>query len=123
MTVLVCGFRVAATVHAAERARTRVPQLEGVSRDRASVWVEHQVGEALAAGRKALNCPRWCTREWETGWRRRSKAGREGTMRFVWDEQEEVAFLVRRTRDRRNETLTVWLVVTVLAPQEGELVA
>ena len=109
------GLRVNASIHAAERALARVPELHGVHRDYASAWIERVAGAALRDGRKALRCPRWCIRDDLDGFKRRGRAKRDGTLRFVWDEDETVVCLVRKVRDDQGEK--VWLVQTVITPR------
>lgn len=109
-------LRVNASLHAAERALERIPELAGCPRFVASVWVEQRVGEAIIAGRKARRAPRWCVREAEEGLRRRGKAPKQGTARFVWTEDDQVAFLIRRVNDGDFPEPPIWLVITVMTP-------
>lgn len=109
------GFRVNSSLHAARRALERVPVTRGADLSGASYWLEGVAAKGLAAGRKAVRCPSWCVRDDEDGFQRRAKASqRQGTMRFVWNEEQTAALVVMKKRD---EAGPYWLVVTVLSPQ------
>jgi hypothetical protein len=94
---------VSLTDHAYERCWGR-----GVSVSQA----KREVREAALAGRMSKRKPRWAWLPDQT----RSEGGKakEGTYRYLWDEQEERAYLCARKPNG-------WLIVTVLInPEEGQ---
>lgn len=103
---------VVASLHAAARALERVPVLKGCDHAAACYWVERTAGRALRDGRKARRCPSWCTRDQEEGLKRRARANNlGGHLRFIWNEDETSAMLVRR---RMQDGAKLWIVVTVV---------
>ena len=67
--------------------------------------------DALRAGRKACNQPRWATRVWSNGFTHRRKARHEGVIRYIWDEQRTFVMLAVRLSNPN-----VWHIVTVMTP-------
>lgn len=90
------GIIVIATDHAVYRARARGGLQE---RD-----IIAQVRSAIADGRKAVHQPGWAHNP-EYGRRRRAdrtkaKGAARGNIRWVWDEPETIAYLIRLYGDR-----------------------
>lgn len=84
------------TAHALDRARTRAGIGE---RD-----IVGHIRAAIADGRKAVHQPGWAQRP-EFGKRRRADrtkgpGAKRGELRWVWDEAETIAYLIRLYRDR-----------------------
>lgn len=78
--------------------------------------VRRDVADAIAAGRKAVNVPAWARHPEiaQRGRADRTRAGAaRGELRWVWDEPEETAYLVRFFHD------FVLVITTVYRPRDA----
>ena len=85
---------VVVTMHALTRARDRA----GVSEKA----IMAHVAAAITDGRKSVREPAWATRPdmaRQRADRTKHHGAKRGELRWVWDEQETVAYLIRVYRD------------------------
>lgn len=98
--------QIVVTHHAAERCRQRGISIETMKRD---------IRRAAVAGRKSKAKPKWA---WlpDHDASRGAGARKDGTYRYLWDEDEQRAYLCAKTH-------TGWRAVTVLVNYDASAVA
>lgn len=115
MPVDLDGRLLVASTHAVDQALKRVGLLKGADRVGAVYWLEQTAARALRDQRVAKACPRWASRGATALTNPRGRAGKKwgGRCRFVWNEDETYAMLVKPVT--RAGGRKAHLVMTVIA--------